>query len=133
MMQHGDGWMEQPTWLRLAKNQGAGVALGVYIHRGFGDKPRYNVIAVETPIETAPTLRAVLTNHAQMVIASDLASLVDAKNRGDEYIERWRVARTQRAEDGACVYPVGATVCGYPESAHPLGGEDKHEFRRRSP
>lgn len=89
----GDGWTELSTWLRVAKLEGAGVALGVYIHRGMGEKPRYNVVAVETPIATAPTLRAVLDNHAQMVIASDLPTLSEAKNQGEEYIERWRAAR----------------------------------------
>jgi hypothetical protein len=134
MTQRGDLWIELPSWLLLAKIPGAGVALGVYIHRGFGQKPRYNVVAVETPIATAPTLRAVLENHAQMVIASDLPTLSEAKNQGEEYIERWRQAKQQGgpSEAGPCMYPVGAAACGYPESAHPLGGDDGHAFQRRT-
>jgi hypothetical protein len=89
----GDGWTELSTWLRVTKLEGAGVALGIYIHRGMGERPRYNVVAIETPIAAAPTLRAVLDNRAQMVIASDLSTLGEAKNQGEEYIDRWRAAR----------------------------------------
>lgn len=88
-----EAWTEISTWLRVEQFEGAGVALGVYIHRGMGARPRFNVVAIETPIAAAPTLRAVLDNRAQMVIASDLPTLSEAKNQGEEYIERWRAAR----------------------------------------